>query len=130
MWSISRLECVKRAIFCILEDYPRTDVDALMNVYVKVCCNYHQCCNRLLIFRLKFFFWENFQIKVNACNRNKSFFWIFETQVDICCHKLVYISGQRNSLNILVVIIVCHYLITFTFTPLLIYCSRKTWPWK
>ena len=29
MWSISGSECVKRAVFCILEDYPWTDVDAL-----------------------------------------------------------------------------------------------------
>ena len=31
MWSISGSECVKRTVFCILEDYSRTDVDALKN---------------------------------------------------------------------------------------------------
>ena len=29
MLSISRSKCVKRAVFCILQDYLRTDVDAL-----------------------------------------------------------------------------------------------------
>ena len=30
MWSISGSKCVKRAVFCILQDYPRIDVDAFI----------------------------------------------------------------------------------------------------
>ena len=29
MWSIFESKCVKIAVFCILQDYPQTDVDAL-----------------------------------------------------------------------------------------------------
>ena len=44
MWSISGSECVKRAVFCILKDYPRTDVDALIssNKYIKSLIFYKQ----------------------------------------------------------------------------------------
>ena len=36
MWSIFGSKCVKIAIFCILQDYPWTDVDAL-TVSIKRC---------------------------------------------------------------------------------------------